>query len=160
MTIPLMPARSPAQWRQARRLVEAYVASLDMDLAFQGIVHELDNLPAVYGAPKGAFLLAQDSRRFVGCAGLRPLAGDAGEIKRLYVSPAVRGRGLGRNLAEGIIAVARELGYARLLLDTLPSMARARSLYESLGFRAIAPYRHNPVLGTTFLELALQGRSR
>ena len=78
-----------------------------------------------------------------------------GEIKRLYVAPAARGLGLGRLLVERIIVVARQIGYSSLLLDTLPFMKEAQSLYVSLGFKPTAPYRYNPVAGSAFLRLDL-----
>ena len=155
MTIRLIHPQSQAQWSQARQLVDDYVASLNLDLSFQNIAHELDNFSSEYGPPKGVFLLAAETGRCIGCVGLRAFDESAGEIKRLYVSPLVRGRGVGRLLAEGIIREARQLGYARLLLDTLPSMSQAQSLYISLGFSRIEPYRYNPVPGTTFFELSL-----
>ncbi len=76
-------------------------------------------------------------------------------MKRLYVRPAHRGSGIGRVLAERVIAEARARGYELLKLDTLPSMLAAQGLYAKLGFRDTAPYNDNPVTGVRFLALAL-----
>ena len=144
--------QSPEQWREARRLIEEYAAALDLDLSFQGFDQEIEHLSTEYGPPTGAFFLAVEEGRGIGCIGLRRFGEQVGEIKRLYVAPAGRGRGIARALVERIVAHARQLGYRRLLLDTLPSMKEARSLYQSLGFKPTAPYRFNPVEGTAFLE--------
>lgn len=146
---------SPADWNDARRLVGEYIDSLGVDLSFQGLDQELAHFTAEYGPPGGAFLLAEVNGVRVGCAGLRRFSAGVGEMKRLYVTPGGRGRGLGRMLAVRIVAAARELGYGRLVLDTLPLMAEARELYRTMGFVATAPYRFNPVVGTAFLELDL-----
>ena len=91
----------------------------------------------------------------VGCVGLHELAPGVCEMKRLYVRPAHRGHGLGRDLVERVLAAARERGYRSMRLDTLPSMVEAAPLYASFGFREIEPYYESPVSGTRFLELEL-----
>jgi GNAT superfamily N-acetyltransferase len=155
VTVCLMPPKSDEDWHHARRLIEQYAASLDVDLSFQNFEHELENLEGDYAPPTGAFLLAEEHGIFLGCVGLRRFAQGVGEIKRLYTVPAARGRRVGRLLAEGIVEAAKHLKYTRLLLDTLPFMQEAQSLYASMGFKPTAAYRFNPVPGTAFLELAL-----
>jgi len=136
---------------QVRALLRAYAGSLPFALDFQGFDRELAELPGAYAAPRGALLLVRGE----GCVGLRPLDGGACEMKRLYVRPSARGRGVGRLLVEAAVAEARRLGYARMRLDTTPGMERAQALYEQLGFGEIEPYRVNPVAGTRYLELEL-----
>lgn len=156
MAIRLFQPVADAEWHTARRLIEEYASSLELDLSFQSIAEELEHLPSEYAPPTGAFLIADDEGTAVGCVGVRRFAEGVGEIKRLYVLSAARGHGIGRLLAENIVASARALGYTRLLLDTLPSMKEARSLYASLGFRPTQAYRFNPVPGTAFMELPLR----
>ena len=156
MTIRLVAAESNDHWRQARQFVEEYAASLDVDLSFQNFGYEVEHLATEYAAPTGVFLLAEENEIFVGCIGLRRFADGIGEIKRLYVSPAGRGRGVGRFLIEGVLLAAKRLSYTRLVLDTLPSMKDAQKLYASLGFNPTAPYRFNPVPGTAYLEKVLR----
>jgi len=149
---------SPELWSVARRLVQEYVNSLGVDLAFQDFDREIESLAIDYGPPHGCLFLAERDGVFVGCGALRSVEGQrlACEMKRLYVLPSHHGQGIGRRLAEALIEEARRLGYQRMLLDTLPSMKEAHVLYGSLGFRPTTPYRYNPVDGATFLELALR----
>ncbi len=151
----ILQAVSEDDFQKARGLIEEYAASLGVDLEFQNFSHELDTLAEEYGAPSGCLLLAQEAEQLLGCVALRKIDADTCEMKRLYVSPIGRGRGAGRALANALIAEARKLGYERMRLDTLPSMREARRLYASLGFREIAPYRFNPIAGTSFMELSL-----
>ncbi len=100
------------------------------------------------------------SRAYVaGCCALRPLDdvdhANAAEMKRLYVRPAFRGLGLGRQLAEAILDAARSADYACVLLDTLDEMETARTLYEELGFAEVPPYYHNPIAGAHYLKVEL-----
>jgi ribosomal protein S18 acetylase RimI-like enzyme len=144
-----------AELEEARRLVEEYVESLGIDLGFQQIEQELGEFPGAYGPPEGTLLLAYAGGEAAGCVAVRSLEGDCCEMKRLYVRPAFRGRGLGRALAAAALEAARQLGYGRMRLDTLPEMEAARELYRRLGFKEIAPYRFNPTPGTAFMEREL-----
>src|SRR3954454_15462115 len=118
---------------ETRTLFREYAASLSFALDFQDFDRELALLPGPYAPPRGALLLI----RGAGCVGLRPLDGTTCEMKRLYVRPAARGRGVGRLLAGAVIAEARRLGYARMRLDSTPGMESAQALYERLGVRAV-----------------------
>jgi GNAT superfamily N-acetyltransferase len=151
----LLQAATPNEWAEAQRLVREYAASLDVDLSFQNFEQELQHFTTEYAAPNGAFILAEEAGQYLACIAVRQFSGEIGEIKRLYVVPAARGRGLGRLLVERIIVMARAIGYRSLLLDTLPSMKEAQSLYVALGFKPTAPYRFNPVAGSAFLRLDL-----
>jgi GNAT superfamily N-acetyltransferase len=148
----------PADIAVVRALFEEYAASLDVDLCFQNFAQELVALPGDYAPPRGCLLLAERDALPLGCCALRPLhdaAGDLGEVKRLFVRPQARGSGLGRSLARMVIERAKTIGYRTLKLDTLATMNEARMLYESLGFRACAPYYRNPLPGTIYMELVM-----
>lgn len=146
---------------RARTLIQEYVASLGIDLCFQGIDDELADLPGAYQPPQGALLVALVDEREAGCVALRP-TGEAGvaELKRLFVRPGFRGHDLGRLLAESALERARAAGFKSVRLDTLAEMQAARALYASLGFRPIPPYYDNPIPGAVYMELALPARAR
>ncbi|WP_066812399.1 GNAT family N-acetyltransferase [Sphingomonas asaccharolytica] len=142
--------------RAVSDLFEGYAASLPVDLAYQGFATELAELPGKYAGPKGALLLARDEGGApLGCIALRPLDDETCEMKRLFLMPEARGLGLGRALAEAIIAAARDRGYRELRLDTLPSMTSAIALYEGLGFGRIEPYYAPTPPGTVFMAMTL-----
>lgn len=152
----IRPASGADDIETARTLFREYAAVLGIDLGFQDWERELGDLPGAYGPPRGALFLAEDAAMILGCVALRPLDSEACEMKRLYVRRQGRGRGLGRRLAEHAIAEGRRLGYARMRLDTLPTMSEAIALYRLLSFREIAPYRFNPVAGALFFECDLR----
>jgi ribosomal protein S18 acetylase RimI-like enzyme len=138
-----------------RALLREYAAGLGLHVCFQTFERELAELPGQYAPPAGRLLVARDGDRLAGCVALRPLPNGAGELKRLYVRPAARGTGLGRQLAARIIEEATAIGYAHLFLDTLPTMTEAAGLYRSLGFRPVAPYLETPVPEAVCMALAL-----
>lgn len=148
-------ALAAADIATAREMFREYERDIGIDLCFQGFEAELAGLPGAYAPPKGRLLLARHRGGVAGCIALRPLAADVCEMKRLYVRPAYRGLGIGRRLAEGVIREARAIGYARMRLDTLPTMTGALALYRALGFVAIEPYRPNPIEGAVYLERTL-----
>jgi ribosomal protein S18 acetylase RimI-like enzyme len=151
----LAQAETPEQIEEVRRLLCEYEASLGVSLCFQDFERELAELPGEYAPPGGRLLLALEAGHAVGCVALRRLDDETCEMKRLYLEPGFRGRGAGRWLALAIIDEARKIGYKKMRLDTLASMQEAIALYESLGFKPIEPYCHNPIPGAIFMELKL-----
>jgi putative acetyltransferase len=151
----IVQAETPERIAEARQLFVEYADSLGFDLGFQGFGEELAGLPGAYTPPQGRLLLAVHDGRTAGCVAMRDLGEGICEMKRLYVRPGFQGLRIGHALALAVIAEAKEIGYDRMRLDTVPAMERARALYLSLGFREISPYRFNPIPGTAFLELFL-----
>lgn len=138
-----------------RELFKEYEESLGFNLDFQNFEKELAKLPGEYAAPDGCLLLASYGKNIAGCAGLRKLEQGICEMKRMYVRPNFRGKGIGRVMSVRIIEIARAIGYEHMRLDTIDTMRTAISLYKSLGFKKIKPYRYNPVNGASYMELLL-----
>ena len=152
----LAQAESPAQIAQARELFLEYAHSLGFSLCFQGFDKELAELPGDYAPPDGRLLLAEYDGKLAACVALHKLESGICEMKRLYLRPQFRGKGLGRVLAERIISDARQIGYHRMRLDTVePVMKDAVAMYRKLGFKEVAPYRPNPIAGAIYMELEL-----
>jgi carbonic anhydrase len=136
-------------------IVREYVRWLDMDLSYRGFEDEMQSFEQTYTLPSGVFFIAEVEGELAGCGGLLRHSDEVAEVKRLYVRPAYRGLALGEQLMERVIGQAKSLGYARLVLDSVPQTAFAQKLYERMGFVETAPYYANPVPGTRFLALEL-----
>ena len=147
---------SQAQIDQARELFLEYAQSLGFSLCFQNFNEELAGLPGDYAPPQGRLLLGEYDRQVAGCVALHKLEAGICEMKRLYLRPQFRGKGLGRVLADRIIAEGRQIGYERMRLDTVePVMKDAVEMYRRLGFKEIAAYCANPIAGALYMELQL-----
>ncbi len=157
--IDLVVPESPEQLDAARELLREYADGLNVDLCFQDFDAELAGLPGEYAAPAGLLLLAFVDGEAAGCGAFRQITdvdhANACEMKRLFVRRAFRRFGLGRLLADALLARATEAGYSSMLLDTLDDMEAARGLYASLGFEEVAPYYYNPIPGAHYLRVDL-----
>ena len=136
---------------QVRALLIEYQAALGVDLSFQGFGDELATLPGHYAAPEGALIAAFADAMLAGCCAVRPLANGACELKRLWVRPDFRHRGIGQQLIGDAIQAARGAGHDRMVLDTMPHMDQARRLYRRLGFATVEPYGAPALPGTIWL---------
>lgn len=150
MALIVEPER-PAELDDVRSLMRAFLAwhreRHVADLALieryfdqRAFDDELAGLPGKYARPHGRLLLAYLDRKPAGCVALRDLGGGICEMKRMFVPDVFRGQGVGRTLAERIVAEAKEAGYRAMRLDTSRRQAEAMRLYESMGFRRTAPY--------------------
>jgi ribosomal protein S18 acetylase RimI-like enzyme len=156
--VPIIQADSAEHLHHIRDLFTEYAAYLGdnhAEVRFEDFRQEVGDLPGAYGPPDGRLLLAVVGSDVAGCVALRKIGAGVCEMKRLYVRPAFRGRQVGRQLAQAVIDEARHIGYRCMRLDTLPAMAAAFALYQSLGFVHIAPYGAHPIPEAVFLELAL-----
>ncbi len=150
-------AESARDWDDVDRLVRAYLAELPFEIDFQDVERELADLSAEYGPPHGVALTARDDGgEAVGVVGVRRFDERDAELKRMYVAPEGRGLGTGRALGAAAVSAARELGYERLLLDTVETMVAAIRTYAALGFVEIPPYRHNPLPGARYFACQLR----
>jgi ribosomal protein S18 acetylase RimI-like enzyme len=137
-----------------RKLLIEYAQSIDAPACFEDFGREMATLPGEYAPPGGILLGAIVAEKAAGCVALRRVDDQTCEMRRLYVNPGFRSMGLGHTLATSAIDAARAMGYRRMVLDTLPTMAAANALYISLGFRDI-PAEGNPIPGARRMTLDL-----
>lgn len=124
------------------------------------IDRQIEALPGPYGPPRGEIILARARGAIVACGALRELGRHVGEIKRIYVRADHRGPGFGPRLTRALLRRARALGYERVRVDTLPTMAAAIQFYQEMGFRPIPAYWPHPVPGALFFEYAIRKPAR
>ena len=151
----IVPATTAQDLEDVRVLFGEYSGLVAEALCFQNFDQELEALPGQYAPPGGVLLIARDKDAAAGCVALRRLDAATGEMKRMYVREAYRGGGLGRRLAAEVIEEARKRNYARVVLDTLPKLAPAITLYRDLGFRETGPYLASPTPGAICFELRI-----
>jgi GNAT superfamily N-acetyltransferase len=111
----------------------------------EGSIHAISASAAEMSPPDGAFVVVRAGAEAIGCGGLKRLDDETCEIKRMYLEPAWRGRGISAPLLGAIEARARRLRYRRARLDTGDRQAAARRLYASAGYREIPDYNGNPL---------------
>ncbi|MEK6702767.1 MAG: GNAT family N-acetyltransferase [Planctomycetota bacterium] len=160
----ILSAAFPADLAAVVELFRAYATSLPFSLEYQGFDKEVATLPGKYARPGGEVLIAWMGKQPVGCVALRPLPPHAGELepkggfcemKRFFVSPAARGQGVGKALAQAIIDVAKAAGYGIMRLDTSADMHPAQHVYEAVGFKLAPRYNDDPDPTTVYYERSL-----
>jgi ribosomal protein S18 acetylase RimI-like enzyme len=152
----LIQATTDEQIDVARELFKEYAAELAIPLCFQNFDQEVKTLPGKYAPPDGRLLMAYADDQLVGCIALRKWDERTCEMKRLFLRPEFRGKGYGRTMIDKLIEEAREVGYERMRLDSLPGkMDAAIALYRGLGFTDIPAYYANPLEGVVYLERTL-----
>ncbi len=155
-SIRFQEASSSHDYQLAAALFKEYAGQLGIDLEFQDFKTELEYIEQIYRRPFGSILLVYiNSDNLAGCAGIRKFENTICELKRMYLRKPARGQGMGKALLQKSIALAKELKYTRMRLDTLPTMKQAIKLYEQEGFYEISSYRYNPIKGTKYFEIEL-----
>lgn len=158
-TLRAITAEDTLAIEHVRQFFRNYAAWLGVDLSFQRFDEEMASLPGAYSPPGGRLIYAERDGQPAGCVGVRPFSPGLGELKRLYVEPRQRGFEIGRDLTLAAIKAAKEIGYRKLLLDTLPAMRVAVKLYREMGFKETPAYYQTPIEGTMFLALDLENWS-
>jgi ribosomal protein S18 acetylase RimI-like enzyme len=153
--VTIRAALSSEDFNQARQMIVEYAEELGVEFCLLGFEQELASLDTMYGPSGGLLLMALDGNELVGCIAYRALAEGVCEMKRTYVVPAARGRSIGRSLTQELVARARDAGYRRMVLDTMPKLEAACALYRSLGFEDTSRYNDNPIPGVVYMSLDL-----
>jgi putative acetyltransferase len=155
----LTTAATPDELHLAREMWREYSRVVGDPAWFPGFEAELAELGSMYGPPGGTFLLAWEGNELAACGGLRRIDADVGELRRVYVRPKFRGRGLARTISMSLMGEARRIGYAAVRLDVPPKLAEGLKLYQSLGFSPIPAYAGQPA-GAICMEARVRSSVR
>ena len=154
--IKIVEVKTAKQYAEIKKLFLEYETWLGFDLSFQSFEKEVSTLPGKYKPPWGSILIALYHEKIAGCIALRPLEQTICEMKRFFVRPQFRGKGIGRLLAKAIIKKAKDIGYIKMRLDTHNSFKPAIAIYKNLGFKETGAYYENPMLDISYWELDLR----
>ncbi len=143
-------------YEAVKKVFIEYQEFLNVDLCFQNFDKELNNLAAIYQAPKGVIFLAKIRNEVVGCVALKPIEINNCEMKRLYVKPEYRGKNIGKQFIEKLLKFAKEQKYDKMKLDTLTTLTEALKLYKNYSFTETKPYVYNPLSNVLYFEKDLQ----
>ncbi len=142
--------------RDVRLLFRAYATELNENLCFQGFEDELQSPLKKYGPPNGALFLAYKDDVAIGCIALQPLKEHGVcEMKRLFVTPSARGGSVAKNLVITLLASAKNMGYSKMVLDTLQRLQPAIKLYLQFGFTYTSGYYDNPLNDAVYMQKVL-----
>jgi drug/metabolite transporter (DMT)-like permease/GNAT superfamily N-acetyltransferase len=139
----------------AAALLSSYAGEIE-DRFVEREACRVETVAGEYVEPSGAFLVVYDDGRAIACGGIRALPDGSAELKRMYVVPDARGRGVGRQLLARLEDEARRLGYERVRLDTAAPLTEAQALYRTAGYREIGDYNGNSA-ATLWMEKDLAG---
>ena len=137
-------AKSNEDFEAAAKLFRLYAAELPIALDFQNFEEELQELKNIYDEISGGIILCKENNIYLGCAGIRKFDVETAELKRMWISPQKRGKGIGGKILSAAITLAESKNYKAIVLDTLDHMQSAIKLYKEAGFKEIAAYYFNP----------------
>lgn len=143
------------QFNDTISLFQEYANSLNISLAFQNFDEELNIINSMYGSPTGCLLLVYDNELPIACAAYRKIGENICELKRMYIKPDYRRKGVGQEIMNILCSRAKLNGYTLMRLDTLDTMTPAIKLYSNNGFYEIEAYYHNPNNGVVYMEKRL-----
>ena len=148
-------AQTEEDFIAAANLFLKYAQELPIALDFQHFDEELQKLKQIYADVEGGIILCKENNKYIGCAGIRKFNSETAELKRMWIDPSARGKGIGSRILKAAIALALNKNYKEIVLDTLDNMQPAIKLYRQAGFKEIEPYYFNPYKNALFFKKIL-----